>query len=183
MKRDIDPMAEVAVTIGASQALYISLQTLIKPGDEVILFETFFDLYVNQVNLAGGTPVYVPLTFVPYDASEDVTSGGEWILEPEKLQKAVSSKTRAVILNSPHNPTGKVFTRKEMGYIADAVESAGPNCVVLSDEVYKYIVHSPPKEEIEQLAATSQSYGENGNAGPSSNAVGHVHFASLPGMW
>jgi len=188
MKRDIDPMAEVAVTIGASQALYLSLQTLVKPGDEVILFEPFFDLYVNQVKLAGGTPVYVPLTFVPYDDNDSSdadgsTSGGEWILEPEKLQKAITSKTRAVVLNSPHNPTGKVFTRKEMGYIADAVESAGPNCVVLSDEVYKYIVHSPPKEEVEQLAATSQSNGENGNAGPSSNAVGHVHFASLPGMW
>ena len=188
MKRDIDPMAEVAVTIGASQALYLSLQTLVKPGDEVILFEPFFDLYVNQVKLAGGTPVYVPLTFVPYDDNDNSdadgsTSGGEWVLEPEKLQKAITSKTRAVVLNSPHNPTGKVFTRKEMGYIAGAVESAGPNCVVLSDEVYKYIVHSPPKEEVEQLAATSQSNGENGNAGPSSNAVGHVHFASLPGMW
>ena len=94
MKRDIDPMAEVAVTIGASQALYLSLQTLVKPGDEVILFEPFFDLYVNQVKLAGGTPVYVPLTFVPYDDNDNSdadgsTSGGEWVLEPEKLQKAI----------------------------------------------------------------------------------------------
>ena len=175
LKRDIDPMAEVAVTIGASQALYISLQTLIKPGDEVILFEPFFDLYVNQVKLAGGTPVYVPLTFVPYDDSEDVTSGGEWILEPEKLQKAVSSKTRAVILNSPHNPTGKVFTRDEMQYIADAVESCGPNCVVLSDEVYKYIVHSPPKEE--------QKANGDGESPSAVSCQGHVHFASLPRMW
>jgi len=188
MKRDIDPMAEVAVTIGASQALYLSLQTLVKPGDEVILFEPFFDLYVNQVKLAGGTPVYVPLTFVPYDDNDNSDgdgsiAGGEWVLEPEKLQKAITSKTRAVVLNSPHNPTGKVFTRKEMGYIADAVESAGPHCVVLSDEVYKYIVHSPPKEEIEHLAAMSESNGANGNASASSSAVGHVQFASLPGMW
>ena len=67
LKREIDPMTEVSVTVGASQALYLSLQTLIQPGDEVILFEPFFDLYVNQVKLAGGTPVYVPLTFVPYE--------------------------------------------------------------------------------------------------------------------
>mmetsp|Transcript_3443 Transcript_3443/g.7888 ORF Transcript_3443/g.7888 Transcript_3443/m.7888 type:complete len:591 (+) Transcript_3443:120-1892(+) len=180
MKREIEPMAEVAVTVGASQALYLSLQTLIKPGDEVILFEPFFDLYVNQVKLAGGTPVYVPLTFVPYDdTNDDAVSGGEWILEREKLQTAVSPKTRAVILNSPHNPTGKVFTRKEMGYIADAVKSAGPNCIVLSDEVYKYIVHAPPKEEVEQIAASN---GESG-ADSSSRAVGHIHFASLNGMW
>lgn len=166
----IDPMNEVAVTVGASQALYLSLQTLIKPGDEVILFEPFFDLYVNQIKLAGGTPVFVPLTFVPYEDEGDDGSvtGGTWMLEPEKLQKAVSSKTRAVILNSPHNPTGKVFTRSEMEAIAESVTNAGPQCVVISDEVYKYIVHSPPKED----------------AGAStSSCTGHVHFASLPGMW
>ena len=165
-KRKIDPMNEVAVTVGASQALYLSLQTLVKPGDEVILFEPFFDLYVNQIKLAGGTPVYVPLTFVPY--CNDASSGGEWILEPEKLKKAVSSKTRAIILNSPHNPTGKVFTLSEMKVIADNVIAAGPQCVVISDEVYKYIVHSPPPNS-ELLENTS--------------CPGHVHFASLPGMW
>lgn len=73
-------------------------------GDEVILFEPFFDLYKNQIKLAGGTPVYVPLTFVPYDDSENVISGGEWVLESDKLTSAISSKTKAIILNSPHNP-------------------------------------------------------------------------------
>ena len=101
---------------------------------------------------------------------------------------AVSSKTRAIILNSPHNPTGKVFTRTEMEYIADAVIAAGPQCVVLSDEVYKYIVHSPPK---------SSNNGEDTNNGvddtcdpegdsvicTAATCVGHEHFASLPGMW
>ncbi|KAL9188887.1 hypothetical protein ACHAXT_011377 [Thalassiosira profunda] len=176
MGRSIDAMNEVAVTVGASQALYLCLQTLVKPGDEVILFEPFFDLYVNQIRLAGGTPVFVPLTFAPYSESGENGSGGEgevtggtWVLEPEKLQKAVSSKTRAVILNSPHNPTGKVFTLSEMEAIADSVKRAGPQCVVISDEVYKYIVHSPPKEE-------------NAN-GLTSSCPGHVHFASLPNMW
>ncbi|KAL7533998.1 hypothetical protein ACHAXR_005575 [Thalassiosira sp. AJA248-18] len=170
----IDPMNEVTVTVGASQALYLSLQTLVKPGDEVILFEPFFDLYVNQIKLAGGTPVYVPLTFVPYseesgeEGEEDgVVTGGTWILEPEKLASKISSKTRAIILNSPHNPTGKVFTHSEMEVIAQNVMNAGPQCVVISDEVYKYIVHSPPKDE----------------AGMTSSCSGHVHFASLPNMW
>merc|ERR1712127_322992 len=105
---------EVAVTVGASQALYLSLQTLVKPGDEVILFEPFFDLYVNQIKLAGGTPVFVPLTFVPYNSesgangddkvngNEEEVTGGTWILEPKKLEEKISSKTRAIILNSPH---------------------------------------------------------------------------------
>jgi len=179
MGRTIDPMNEVSVTVGASQALYLSLQTLVKPGDEVILFEPFFDLYVNQIKLAGGTPVFVPLTFVPYnDANDDnddndEITGGTWILEPEKLENAVSSKTRAIILNSPHNPTGKVFTLSEMKTIAKNVEKAGPQCVVISDEVYKYIVHSPPEEEED----------DDDIDGLSSSCRGHVHFASLPNMW
>lgn len=168
LQRMIDPMNEVAVTVGASQALYLSLQTLVKPGDEVILFEPFFDLYVNQIKLAGGIPVYVPLTFVPYDDCVDAATGGEWVLESGKLENAVSSKTRAIILNSPHNPTGKVFTLTEMKIIAESAITAGPQCVVISDEVYKYIIHSPPpKHELLNV----------------SSCLGHVHFASLPGMW
>lgn len=168
MKKEIDPMSEVAVTVGASQALYLSLQTLIKPGDEVILFEPFFDLYMNQVKLAGGKPVFVPLHFVPYEDDSDVVTGGDWILEKADLTKVVSPQTKAIILNSPHNPTGKVFTRSEMEIIAEALELAGPDCVVLSDEVYKYIVHAPPDESSREESTLCQ---------------GHTHFASLPGMW
>ena len=168
MKKEIDPMSEVAVTVGASQALYLSLQTLIKPGDEVILFEPFFDLYRNQVKLAGGKPVFVPLHFVPYEDDSDVVTGGDWKLEKADLTKVVSPQTKAIILNSPHNPTGKVFTRSEMEIIAEALELAGPDCVVLSDEVYKYIVHAPPDESSREESTLCQ---------------GHTHFASLPGMW
>lgn len=134
----------------------------------MILFEPFFDLYVNQIKLAGGTPVFVPLTFQPYDDSDDVITGGEWVLEPHMLKKYVTSKTKAIILNSPHNPTGKIFTLPEMEYIAEALDFAGPDCIVISDEVYKYIIHSPPKEKV---------------ADESPLCRGHVHFASLPGMW
>lgn len=168
MKRQINAMDEVAVTVGASQALYLSLQTLINPGDEVVLFEPFFDLYVNQVRLAGGTPVYVPLRFDPYDETDDVIEGGDWKLDRDELMKVVSPRTKAIILNSPHNPTGKIFTRNEMEIIAESLDLAGPECVVLSDEVYKYIVHSPPQDEF---------------LGDSPLCPGHTHFASLPGMW
>lgn len=172
LNQEVDPMSEVTVTVGASQALYLSLQSLIKPGDEVILFEPFFDLYVNQVKLAGGTPVFVPLTFVPYEEDdESIITGGDWILEKDALEKAISSNTKAIILNSPHNPTGKIFTRSEMEIIADALETlARPDCVVLSDEVYKYIVHSPPQDPEQRM-------------GESVLCRGHIHFASLPGMW
>ena len=86
MKKEIDPMEEVAVTVGASQALYLSLQTLVRPGDEVILFEPFFDLYVNQVKLAGGTPVFVPLRFEPYDFDENNAVGGQSEVYPDLVK-------------------------------------------------------------------------------------------------
>jgi len=176
LRKTIRPMEEVAVTVGASQALYLSLQTLVRPGDEVVLFEPFFDLYVNQVKLAGGKPVFVPLRFDPYDDEDEndggsesgASRGGEWKLDRDELEKAVSPRTRAIILNSPHNPTGKVFSRAEMEVVAGSLDLAGPDCVVLSDEVYKYIVHAPPKET---------------NPGDSPLCEGHTHFASLPGMW
>jgi kynurenine--oxoglutarate transaminase/cysteine-S-conjugate beta-lyase/glutamine--phenylpyruvate transaminase len=132
------------------------------------LFEPFFDLYVNQVKLAGGKPVFVPLHFEPYDETDGAISGGEWKLDRAELMKVVSPRTKAIIMNSPHNPTGKIFSRSEMEDIAESLELAGPNCVVLSDEVYKYIVHAPPKEKA---------------VGESSLCRGHTHFASLPGMW
>ncbi|GKY97631.1 hypothetical protein MPSEU_000721500 [Mayamaea pseudoterrestris] len=172
LRRDIHPFTQVAVTVGASQALYLSLQTLVEHGDEVILFEPFFDLYQNQVKLAGGTPVYVPLVFCPYlpdnEGDSERSTGGEWKLDFNLLKKAVGPKTRAIILNSPHNPTGKLFSRSEMEYIAEALELANPDCVVLSDEVYKYIVHAPPVARAEDESLFCR---------------GHVHFASLPGMW
>ena len=152
----------------AHRAVAYSPYIVFGTGDEVVLFEPFFDLYVNQVKLAGATPVFVPLKFVPYEEDSDDVTGGEWVLEKEALQKVVSPKTKAIILNSPHNPTGKIFTYQEMEIVAEALDLAGPECVVLSDEVYKYIVHSPPKETA---------------PGESSLCRGHTHFASLPGMW
>jgi kynurenine---oxoglutarate transaminase / cysteine-S-conjugate beta-lyase / glutamine---phenylpyruvate transaminase len=191
LHKDINAMTQVAVTVGASQALYLSLQTLISPGDEVVLFEPFFDLYVNQIKLAGGKPVYCPLTFEPYEQNDDdennesnddnddntiTSTGGSWVLNAEALNRVVNCNTKAIILNSPHNPTGKIFTREEMEMVAAALlERAHPDCVVLSDEVYKYIVHSPPKLLSTPRAAAAQE--------ESLFCRGHVHFASLPGMW
>jgi len=150
-------------------------------GDEVILFEPFFDLYVNQVKLAGGTPVFVPLSFVSHN-NEGSVSGGEWVLEPQRLRDALTPNTRAIVLNSPHNPTGKIFTRTEMESIASAIEDdASDRCVVLSDEVYKYIVHSPCKEDT-QISNNEKNQDEN----TQSSAItcpGHTHFASLPRMY
>jgi DNA-binding transcriptional MocR family regulator len=157
LERDINPESEVAITIGASQALFLSLQTLLSPGDEVILVEPFFDLYLGQIRLAGGTPVFVPLT--PRD-------DGTWDLDMELLRQKINPKTRAIILNSPHNPSGKVFKRSEMEEMAQLVRE-NERITVISDEVYKYIVHTPTSVDGSETLGTE----------------GHIHFAKLPGMW
>jgi len=149
LERELDPMKEVAVTVGCSQALYIAMQCLVRPGDEVVLFEPFFDLYLGQIKLAGGVPKFVPM------CSNDV--GSTWELDFDGLERAMSERTRVLVLNSPHNPTGKVFTKAEMLRIA-AIVKKWPQVTVVSDEVYKFVVHGV-------------------NAGP------HVHFASLPDMF
>jgi len=152
LERTIDAVDEVAITVGASQALYLTLQALVNPGDEVLLLEPAFDLYYGQVRLAGGKAVPVPLSV---EEGSDGSGSLEWRLDVDRLEAAVTGNTKLLVLNSPHNPTGKTFSTAEMEEIAAFVRRH-PDLLVISDEVYKYIVHS----------------GEP-----------HVHFASLPGMF
>ncbi|CAN0033003.1 unnamed protein product, partial [Phaeothamnion confervicola] len=209
--RAVDPYAEVAITIGASQALYVTMQTILSPGDEVILLEPFFDLYVGQIALAFGVPRYVPLT----------VREGRWELDAAALRAAFGPRTRAVVVNTPHNPTGKVFTAEELAAVADVVRDH-PNVLVVSDEVYKYMVYDDAGgnasgndgEECGNDAGGSGMVngaavagtaaagaadagtdakslsekrtgtgGGGGGGGGALSAVRHVHFATLPGMW
>lgn len=180
LREKIDPFENVAITVGASQALYLALQTLIEENDEIIVFEPFFDLYINQIKLAGGKPIPVPLTFVPYD---DKNGGGEWILEQQVLEQYVNAKTRAIILNSPHNPTGKVFTYEEMQLIADTMtHQAHPDCAVLSDEVYKYIIHAHKSPSNNEESSKVECIDEQCTTFIQ-KCDGHVHFATLPNMY
>eukprot|EP01041_Mallomonas_annulata_P005081 gene5081-10170_t len=157
LNRNIDPYNEVAITVGATQALYLALMTILKPGDEVLLMEPFFELYSKQIKLTGAITKYVSL------GGNAATVEDPWALDIEAMKKVVTDKTRIIILNSPHNPTGKVFTLKEMEAIADLVRSH-PNIIVISDEVYKYSIYDPK---------------EIGDP----TVQGHYHFARLPDMW
>ena len=133
LQRTVDPMAEVAITVGASQALYLTLQALLNPGDEVLLPEPAFDLYYGQVKLAGGTVRPVPMAV----DGETLT----WTLDVEALAAAAATGTpKLLILNSPHNPTGTAFPPETMEAVA-AIVRAHPNLYVISDEVYKYTVY------------------------------------------
>lgn len=148
--RTLDPLKEVCITVGASGAISYTLTSFVNPGDEVVVLEPAFDIYYGAIDLAGAVARPVPLRSKP-----GLTSAAEFYIDMQELEAAFSDKTRMVIINSPHNPTGKVFTRKEYDMIAQLLRKF-PNVVVLSDEVYEHLVF----DDIE-----------------------FVPFASVPGMY
>lgn len=122
---NLDPDKSILVTAGATEGLLSSLLGLVDPGDEVIIIEPFFDSYVPGVIMANAIPRYVPL-HPPH-----------WTFDPDELKAAFSKKTRAIILNTPHNPTGRVFTRAELAMIAElCIEH---DVIVIADEVYEHL--------------------------------------------
>jgi N-succinyldiaminopimelate aminotransferase len=132
----VDPETEVTVTSGATEALFAAVLALVNPGDEVILFEPFYDSYVPNVLMAGGVPRYVPL-HAP-DGEH-----GQWHFDPEELKRAFNARTRLLILNTPHNPTGKVFSDAELGEIAALCQAW--DVAALCDEVYEHLVFAGAK--------------------------------------
>lgn len=137
----IDPNAHIAVTCGATEAMMAAMMSVVNPGDEVVVFSPFYENYGADAILSGATPIYVPL--VPPDFSFD----------RERLRAAFKRRPKALILCNPSNPTGKVFTREELSFIATLAEEF--DSWVITDEVYEHIVYEGAE---------------------------HVYFASLPGM-
>jgi N-succinyldiaminopimelate aminotransferase len=126
-----DPDREVLVTVGATEAVAASILALIEPGDDVVVFEPYYDSYAAAISLAGGRRVPVPL--------RPETPGGRFSFDPAEFQTAITPKTRAVLVNSPHNPTGTVLTRAELEVIATAC--VDHDLVAISDEVYEHLVY------------------------------------------
>lgn len=127
----VDPVDGVVVTAGATEAIFASVLGLVDPGDEVIVFEPFYDSYVPNLIMANATPVYVPL-YPP-----------DWTFDSDELRAAFSKRTRALILNTPQNPTGRIFTHEELAQIAQlCIEH---DVMVISDEVYEHLTFAPEK--------------------------------------
>ena len=125
-----DPDTEVLVTAGATEAIAATLLALVEPGDEVIAFEPYYDSYAACIAMAGGTRV--PVTLRPDHAS------ASFRLDLDELRDAVTDRTRLLLINTPHNPTGTVLTREELAFIAElAVER---DLLVVTDEVYEHLV-------------------------------------------
>jgi len=124
---DFDPGSEVLVTAGATEGIAAALLALVEPGDEVIAFEPYYDSYAACVALAGG--VRVPVTLRPPAFRPDL----------DALRAAITPRTRLILLNSPHNPTGSVFTRAELAAIAELARER--DLLVVADEVYEHMVY------------------------------------------
>jgi aspartate/methionine/tyrosine aminotransferase len=124
----VDPETEVTVTCGATEAMAATFMALVDPGDEVIILEPFYENYGPDAVLAGAKPVFVPLV------------APDWHLDIERLAASITPRTRALVLNTPHNPTGKVFTRAEISAIAELAERH--DFLVFTDEIYEHLVYA-----------------------------------------
>ncbi len=120
-----DPDTEITVTSGATEALYAAITAVVQPGDEVIVFEPAYDSYVPAIELAGGIPVFVSLTPPDYAVA--------WAQVADKI----TDRTRLVIVNTPHNPTGRVWTTDDLNQLADLIRER--DIFVIADEVYEHI--------------------------------------------
>ncbi|SNS94157.1 aminotransferase [Granulicella rosea] len=137
----VDPETQILVTSGATGALYATALALLNPGDEVILFEPFYGYHVSTLLSQRINPVIVPL------------DEPDWTLDPEKLAAAITPNTRAILINTPSNPAGKIFSRAELEAVAALAEQH--DLFVITDEIYEYFVY---------------------------NGAEHLSIATLPGM-
>jgi methionine aminotransferase len=131
--RRYDPVTEITVTSGATEALFATLTALVHPGDEVLLFQPAYDSYVPAIQLSGGTPTFVTLRPPDYRIDWDAA------------RRALTPRTRAIVLNSPHNPTGMILTQDDMRELALLLEQT--DAVVVSDEAYEHIVFDGARHE------------------------------------
>jgi aminotransferase len=137
----VDPEQEITVTCGSTEAMAAAILATVNPGEEVIVFEPYYENYGPDAILAGATPRYVPL------------HPPEWTFDETQLRQAFSDRTKAIIINTPHNPTGKVFTREELSFIAELCQQW--DVLALTDEIYEHILYDQTQ---------------------------HVALATLPGM-
>ena len=131
--RNYSPESEITITAGATQAIYTSITAIIREGEEVIIFEPAYDSYAPAIRLSGGIPVPVELHAPDYKI--------DW----EIVKKSVSQRTRMIMLNTPHNPTGSVLSKDDMLQLEKIV--AGKDIFILSDEVYEHIIFDKKRHE------------------------------------
>jgi methionine aminotransferase len=129
----IDPESQITITPGGTYALYTSLTTILQPGDEVIVFEPAYDSYIPAIELNGARAIPIPLSFPDYSIN--------W----EEVKRNVSERTRAIMINSPHNPTGSVLSSHDIEELRNIVKDT--HIIIVSDEVYEHLIFDGLKHE------------------------------------
>jgi methionine aminotransferase len=132
-KVDIDPNSEITITAGATQAIYNTISAIIEKEDEVILFSPAYDCYSPAIEVHGGIPIFIPLEHPSYSIS--------W----ETVKSKITDKTKLIIINSPHNPTGSLLSKHDLETLSEIVKDT--NIIVLSDEVYEHITFDGENHE------------------------------------
>jgi methionine transaminase len=132
-KVNFDPAEEITITAGATQAIYTAIASFIRAGDEVLVLEPAYDCYVPAIEVHGGVPVFSQL------------NENDFSINWEDVRSKITPKTRAIILNSPHNPSGSVITANDLRQLEKTVE--GKNILVISDEVYEHMVFDGQEHE------------------------------------
>jgi N-succinyldiaminopimelate aminotransferase len=139
---DFVPDTDILVTAGATEAIAACLLSLCETGDEVVMFEPYYDAYAACTAMAGAQRRVVQLR------------APDWSFDPKALEDAISDRTRLILVNTPHNPTGKVFSRAELEVIADA--SRRHDLIVVTDEVYEHLVYEPPHVSLGTLPGMAE---------------------------
>ncbi|HEV7474205.1 MAG TPA: aminotransferase class I/II-fold pyridoxal phosphate-dependent enzyme [Pyrinomonadaceae bacterium] len=135
---EIDPETEITVTCGSTEGMIAAMMATVDPGDEVIVFEPFYENYAPDAILSDARPRYVPLR------------GKDWSFDRDELRAAFNDRTRAIILCNPNNPTGKVFTRAEMEFVASLCQEFDALC--FTDEIYEHILYPREGAEIAHIS-------------------------------
>lgn len=123
----VNPDTEITITPGGTYAIYSSLTTILQPGDEVILFEPAYDSYIPNIEINGAKAIPLPLTYPDYKIDWDL------------VRSSINAKTKAILINSPHNPTGSVLDKNDIAELKSIV--AGTNIFIVSDEVYEHLIY------------------------------------------
>ena len=129
----VNPESEITITPGGTYAIYTALTTVLQPGDEVIVFEPAYDSYIANIEINGAVPVLIPLTYPTYAI--------DW----ELVKQKISAKTKMIMLNTPHNPTGSILNANDIEQLRSIVKDT--NIFILSDEVYEHLIFDNKKHE------------------------------------